>query len=47
MSFNPFSNNNNSSDSNQDPDVNFFLDNILSFNSEYFSLSDVKIGFSK
>ena len=47
MSFNPFSNNHNLSDSNQDPDVNFFLDNIPSFNTEYFSPSDVKIGFSK
>ena len=47
MSFNPFSNNNNFSDGNQDPDVNFFLDNIPSLNTEYFSPSDVKIGFSK
>ena len=47
MSFNPFSNNNNFSDSNQDPDVNFFLDNIPSLNTEYFLPSNVKIGFSK
>ena len=47
MSFNPFSSNNNFSDSNQDPDVNFFLDNIPSLNTECFSPSDVKIGFSK
>ena len=47
MSFNSFSNNNNFSDSKQDPDVNFFLDNIPSIITEYFSLSDVKIGFSK
>ena len=47
MSFNSFSNNNNFSDSNQDPDVNFFLDNIPFLNTEYFSPSDVKIGFSK
>ena len=47
MSFNSFSNNNNFSDSKQDPDVNFFLDNIHSIITEYFSLSDVKIGFSK
>ena len=47
MSFNPFSNNNNFSDGNQDPDVNFFLDNIPSLNTKYFSPSDVKIGFSK
>ena len=47
MSFNPFSNNNNFSDGNRGPDVNFFLDNILSLNTEYFSSSDVKIGFSK
>ena len=45
MRFNPFSNNNNFSDSNQDPDVNFFLDNIPLFNTEYFSPSDVIIGF--
>ena len=36
MSFNHFSNNN-----------NFFLDNIASLNTEYFSPSEVKIGFSK
>ena len=30
----PFPNNSNFSDSNQDPDVNFFLDNILSLNTE-------------
>ena len=47
MSFNPFSNNNNFSDGNQDPDVNFFLGNIPSLNTEYFSPSDIKIGFSK
>ena len=47
MSFNLFSNNNNFSDSNQEPDVNFFLDNIPSLNSEYFSPSDLQIGFSK
>ena len=47
MSFNPFSKNNNFSDSNQDLDVNFFLDNIPSLNIEYFSPSDVKIVFSK
>ena len=47
MSFNPFSNNNNFSDSNQDPDVNFFLGNIPSLNTEYFLPSNVKIGFSK
>ena len=47
MSIKPFSNNNNFSDSNQDPDVNFFLDNISSLNTEYFSPSDVKIRFSK
>ena len=47
MSFNSFSKNNNFSDSKQDPDVNFFLDNIPSIITEYFSLSDVKIGFSK
>ena len=45
--FNNFSNKNNFFDSNQDPDVNFFLDNIPSLNTEYFSPSDVKIGFSK
>ena len=47
MCFNPFSNKNNFSDSNQDLDVNFFLDNTPSLNTEYFSLFDVKIGFSK
>ena len=47
MSFNTFSNNNNFYDGNQDPDVNFFLENIPSLNTEYFSPSDVKIGFSK
>ena len=47
MSFNPFSNSSNFSDGNQDPDVNFFLDNIPSLNTEYFSLSDAKIGFAK
>ena len=47
MKYNPFSNSNNFSDSNQDPDVNFFLDNIPSINTEYFSPSGVKIGFSK
>ena len=47
MTFSVFANNDNYSDSNQEPDVNFFLDNILSLNTEYFSLSDVKIGFSK
>ena len=47
MSFNPFLSNNNFSDSNQDPDVNFFLGNIPSLNTEHFSPSDVKIGFSK
>ena len=41
MSFNPFSNNNDFSDGNQDPDINFFLDNIVSLNTEYFSPSDV------
>ena len=46
-SLNPFSNNNNFSDGNQDLDVNFFLDNILFLNTECFSPSDVKIGFSK
>ena len=44
MSFNPFSNDNHFFDSNQDPDVHFFLDNIPSLN---ISPSDVKIGFSK
>ena len=47
MSFNPFSNNNKFSDSYQDPDVNCFLDNIPSFNTEYFSPSDVNKSFSK
>ena len=47
MSFNPFSNNNNCSDSNQNSNVNFFLDNIPSLNAEYFSPSDVKIAFLK
>ena len=47
MNFIPFSSNNNFSDSNEDPDVNFFLDNILSLNTEYFKPYDVKIGFSK
>ena len=47
MSFNPFSNNSNFSDGIQDSDVNFFLDNIPSLNTEHFSPSDVKIGFSK
>ena len=47
LSFNPFSNNNNFSDSNQDPDVSFFLDNIPSLSTEYFWSYDVKIGFSK
>ena len=46
MRFNPFSKINNLSDNNQDPDVNFFLDNIPSLNTEYFSPSEVKIGFS-
>ena len=47
MSFNPFSNNNNFSDGNQDPDVDFFLDNIPSLKTEYFSPSDAETGFSK
>ena len=47
ISFNPFWNNNNFYDGNQDPDVNFFHDNIPSLSTEYFSPSDVKIGFSK
>ena len=47
MSFNPFSNNKNLSDSNQDLDVNFFLDNIPSLDTKYFSPFDVEIGFSK
>ena len=33
MRFDPFSNNYNLSDDNQDPDVNFFLDNIPSLNT--------------
>ena len=36
MSFNPFLNVDNFSDSNQDPYVKFFLDNILSLSTEYF-----------
>ena len=47
MSFNPFSNNNNFSDGKQDPNVNFFLDNIPSLSREYFSPSDVNKCFSK
>ena len=47
MSFNLFPNNNNFSGNNQDPDVNIFVVNIRSLNTEYFSLPDVKIGFSK
>ena len=47
ISFNPFWNNNIFSGNNQDPDVNFFLDNIPSIITDYFSPSDVKIGFSK
>ena len=47
MNFNSFSNNNGFSDSNKDRDVNFFLENIPSLNTEYFSSFDVKIGFSK
>ena len=48
MSFNPLLNYKHFSDSNQDSDVNFFLDNIPPpLNTEYFSPSDVKIGFSK
>ena len=47
MSFNTFSNNKNFYDGNQDPDVNFFLENIPSLNTEHFSPSDDKIGFSK
>ena len=47
MSFNLLSNNNSFSDSNQDPNVNFCLDNIPSLNTERFSPSDVKIGFSE
>ena len=45
--FESMSFNNNFSDNNQDPDVNFFLGNILSVNTEYFLPFDVKIGFSK
>ena len=47
MNFKPFSNNNSFSDGNQDPNVDFFVDNIPFLNTEYFSPSDVKIGFSK
>ena len=47
MSSNTFSNNNSFSDSNQDPNVNFLLDNIPFLNTECFSPSDVKIGFSE
>ena len=47
MSFIPFPNNKNFSDNNQDPDVNFFLDNISSLNTEYFSPYYVKTGFLK
>ena len=47
MSSNPFSYNNNFSDVYQDQDSNFFLHNISSINTEYFSLFNVKIGFSK
>ena len=50
MIFNPFSNNNNFPDSNQDPDVNFFLDNIPSLILNIFhplNIFHVKIGFSK
>ena len=47
ISFNPFWNNNIFSGNNQDPDVNFFLDNIPSIITDYFSPSDVKTGFSK
>ena len=43
MSFNPFLNNNNLSDSYQDPDVNFFLDNISALSTEYFSPFDVNM----
>ena len=38
---------NNFSDSIQNPDVNFFLDNIASLYTEYFLPSDVRIGFVK
>ena len=41
ISFNTFLNNNNFFDSNQDPYVKFFLDNIHSLNTEYFSPSDL------
>ena len=47
MSFNYFLSNNNFSDGNQDPDVNYFFTNIPSLSTEYFSPCDVKIGFSK
>ena len=47
MSFNSFLNNNTFIGSNRDPDVNFFLENLTSLNTEYCSPSDVKIGFSK
>ena len=47
MRFDPFSNSGNFYDGNQDPDVNFFLNDITSLNTEYFPPSDVKIGFSK
>ena len=47
MSLIPFLNNKHFSDRNQDPDVNFFLDNIPSLSAEYFSPSDVKPSFSK
>ena len=47
MSFKPFSYNDNFPDSSQDPDVNFFLGNTPSLNTENFSLSDAKIAFSK
>ena len=42
-----FLNNNNFFGSKQDPDINLFLDSISSLNAEYFSPSNVKIGFSK
>ena len=45
MSFNPFSNKNNLSNSNQDPDVSFFFDPIPSLSTECSSPFDVKIGF--
>ena len=38
--------NNNLSDSNQDTEFNFFLDNIPSLNTKCFSSSNAKIGFS-